>query len=96
MRTIWKHPLMIADAQTIMVPRGADLLTVQYQGSVPTLWMLVDPDAPKVHRTLVIVGTGHPMPAGLGRDQYVGTLVDQEAVISLVWHVFDAGEVGGA
>lgn len=90
-RRIFKYPLMVVDQQTIMMPRGADILCVQMQGEVPTLWAVVDPDwnghpAPEEARTINIYGTGNPMrdPMGL----YIGTV--QQFSGALVWHVFDA------
>lgn len=83
MKTIWKYPLEVTDEQTIMVPKGGRLLTVQVQNGVPCLWALVDPVALKEPRTLYTYGTGHPVgvaTAHLGSYQLDNGL--------LVFHVF--------
>lgn len=91
MKTIWKHPLSIEGSENIIATRkDAEIISADYQGHVPTIWMIVDPDAPVVRRSIVIVGTGHPLPETIG--EHIGTLVDD--AYALVWHVFDAGEVG--
>lgn len=90
---IHKYPLRFGgEANNISMPRGAQLLHVAaqetpvYAASV-CVWALVDPEERMVTRQFLIVGTGHPVPAG----KYVGTaLMDGGA---LVWHVFDRGEV---
>lgn len=92
MLTIYKYPLQIADVQTVMVPEDAEPLSVQLQGDVLCLWMLVDPEAAALPRTIHIRGTGHPI-EGVGEHgligDYVGTV--QMAGGLLVWHVFDEG-----
>lgn len=87
---IWKFPLAIADEQDILMPGDASLLAVQMQHGVPTLWVLVTPDAPTVRRRLRIVGTGHPCD-DVTAAQYVGTFQLHEG--ALILHVFDLGTV---
>jgi len=43
MRTIWKYPLDVVDSQFVVMPLGAEILTVQIQNEEPYLWTLVDP-----------------------------------------------------
>lgn len=93
MKTIWKFPLptlLLSDIVVLRLPTGADFLTLQLQGQVPTLWAVVNDQADFVVRRLVIVGTGHDIPEEVGdtTDSYVGTWQHE----GLVWHLFDLGE----
>ena len=83
MKTIWKYPLEIADEQTLQIPDGAQLLTVQSQDGAPCLWALVDPEAETKLCVLQVFGTGNPV-----QDEgvYLGTFqVLQERFVG---HVF--------
>ncbi len=85
---IWKWTLTAADRQTLMLPTGAQLLTVQMQHGRPQVWALCDDaqDVWKVEpRTIAIYGTGNPMPERPGK--YLSTFqVDDGA---LVFHAFE-------
>lgn len=85
MKAIWKYPLEIRDLQTLMVPEGATILTVQAQHDIPVLWALVDPKAPKVRRDFEILGTGNPVEEG--ERNYIATIQTHGG--QLVWHVFE-------
>lgn len=84
MSAIWKFPLELVDTQTVRMPFGAKILSVQAQYNVPTLWALVEesnmPEAVEVY----IVGTGNP--CHVSADRFVGTVQTHHG--SLVWHVF--------
>lgn len=82
---IWKWPLAITDRQTIEVPAGAKLLTVQMQGDHPQIWALCEETNFLTTREIAIYGTGNPMPDEPG--QYVATFQSHGG--ALVWHVFD-------
>lgn len=85
-RTIWKTTLSVTDRQTLQLPRGAALLTVQMQFDMPQMWALVDPSQPIERRVIRIAGTGHPVDFNC---PYIGTFqLDGGA---LVFHVFDGG-----
>lgn len=83
---IWKWTLQVVDLQSLPIPDGAKLLTVQAQGDMPQLWALVDEKAPIVHRNVASYGTGHPMPDG-DPGAYVGTYQIHGG--ALVFHVFE-------
>jgi hypothetical protein len=86
MKSIWKFPMVTKDVQEIEMPKDAQLLTVQMQGSrSPCIWALVDPAAVKEKRTFRTYGTGHPITSG--GLQYLGTY--QLAGGSLIFHVFE-------
>jgi hypothetical protein len=84
-RTIWKYPLQIG-RNTIQMPAGARVLTVQSQAGTPCLWALVFPHQEQEARVFDLYGTGHPMPANCG--EYVGTVQDYGG--QLIWHIFDS------
>lgn len=96
MSTIWKFPLNlygpdgnVTDRPVVDIPEGALILTLCLQRGQPTMWAVVDPDAPMAQRRFVVVGTGQPMP-----DEptvYVGTWLSDEDG-TFVFHVFDQGE----
>jgi hypothetical protein len=68
--TVWKFPFEVADQVVLRMPEGAEVLDVQAQDGVPTLWAVVDVDAPLVERRFELRGTGHPL-GDIG--PYVGT-----------------------
>jgi len=82
MRTIHKYQIHIADHQTVSMPTGATLLTVQMQHGQPCLWAEVDTSRPEEYVPISMCGTGHPIPAG----RYIGTV----QLDGFVWHYFDA------
>ena len=85
MKTIWKYELETTDGQSIDMPIGAEILTVQMQNGSLCLWAKVDSDAPKERRKILIRGTGNSIGEVVA---YIGTF--QLAVASLVFHVFEA------
>jgi hypothetical protein len=82
---IWKFPLGNGGKQEIIMPKGAEVLTVQTQQTTghACLWAMCDPDGERQVRTFHVVGTGQEMPKDFGR--YVGT-IQQEI---FVWHIFE-------
>lgn len=88
MAQVWKWLLEMTDENTIEMPEGASVLSVQVQHEHPCLWALVRPDAPRIQRRFRIVGTGHEFdPTGL---TYVGTF--QLYGGELVFHLFERGD----
>ena len=84
--TIWKFPLQSVAVQTIELPAGFDILTVQVQNGAPCLWAAVDPDAQKTRAQIRIIGTGHDVPTP-ALDRYIGTFQIDNG--KLVFHVFE-------
>lgn len=88
--TIWKY--ILKPTCTIEMPEGSLILSVQAQLQADgvleevCMWVLVDPDLPKVPREFVVYGTGHPV-----RDdrveKFLGTV--QLSGGKLVFHVFE-------
>lgn len=85
---IWKYQIEITDTQTIDMPKGAQVLAVQVQHGVPCVWALVDPEATAQPLDIHVLGTGHPVPDGIGR--HLGTFQVSDG--ALVFHVFERGE----
>jgi hypothetical protein len=88
---IWKFPLLVTDLQSVALPAGAKLLSVQAQGDMPQLWALVDEMAAIEHRTFATYGTGDPIPSDPGA--YVGTYQIRGG--TLVLHVFETDDQMG-
>lgn len=86
MKTIYKYPLQITDIQDVLLPAGAQLLTVQTQDDCAQLWALVDPSVDKTEKIqLSMYGTGHPIfTSEPGR--HLSTIQLQSG--RLVFHVF--------
>jgi hypothetical protein len=83
-KTIYKYPVAILDEQLILLPVGAEILTVSNDphGAL-CLWAVVNPLNPTIPRTINIVGTGQPMPDA--NVNYITTLY----AANFVWHVFE-------
>jgi hypothetical protein len=80
---IFKYPLTLTDKQTILLPIGAELLTIQNQNGSLCLWASVDEKAFLEARTFAIYGTGNPLPESIGR--YISTV----QMDGFVWHIFE-------
>lgn len=93
MKAVWKFPIEATETQSISMPRDAQLLHVDVQGTgigaQPCLWALVDTDLPRVARLLGTVGTGHESGRIFGMP-HVGSFLLGHG--ELVFHVFDLGE----
>jgi hypothetical protein len=88
---IWKFSLQIADRQTVTMPVGAEILSVQDQAGGLQLWAVVVPEEERREKRVIeIVGMGNPMAdvlaEGLSRVHLATVQVRGGA---LVWHVFE-------
>jgi hypothetical protein len=82
---IWKYTLR-SKRSVIEMPAGAKLLDVQMQFDECQLWALVDEQQAFTEmRTIVLYGTGEPMPADPGN--YIATF--QMRGGALVSHAFE-------
>jgi hypothetical protein len=83
MQTVYKYPLQITDTQEVSLPFGCDVLTagLDPQGA-PSLWATVDTSQPPIPVTVMVVGTGNPIPSTPQR--YISTFTQA----GNVWHVF--------
>jgi hypothetical protein len=85
MKRIYKYPLADSEAQEILLPLGAKILSLQVQKGIPCLWVESNfPCSTYVPVTFITYGTGHGMADRL--DEYIGTyqLYDGD----LVFHVY--------
>lgn len=85
---IWKFAVPITDRQTIDMPQGAQVLSVQMQDDDPCVWALVDPDKPLEPRQFRWYGTGHPF--DIRQHRFVGTVQITTDWRALVFHLFEA------
>lgn len=84
-RAVYKYLLQVANSQTLMLPEGAQILSVQEQHGDVQLWALVDTSRELTPRYIAIHGTGH--------EVYDGDLTHistfQMRGGSLVFHAFE-------
>ena len=81
-RRIYKYVLRLGGE--LELPVGAEILCIQTQYNEPTLWALVDPDAPMESRRIRTYGTGGRVPDNL---EWLGTF--QLDGGGLVFHAFE-------
>ncbi len=85
MRQVWKYPL--DPGQTaIDMPKDAQVLAVQAQGTVPMLWAMVDLEAELERRQFYIFGTGYNIPDDLTLS-FIDTFQIRDG--RYVFHVFE-------
>lgn len=86
-KQIWKYELNTHSQQTIKMPKGAEILTVQNQIGIPCIWALVDPKAEMEDIIIETSGTGQAIGYDMGTSRkYIGTY--QMAGGNLIFHVF--------
>ena len=86
MRVIYKYNLLTSYYQSLMMPSDHEILSVAMQHGMPTLWALVDPEAPNRGCDVYCVGTGQALDSVPGK--YVGTVIDG----MYVWHFFEGAK----
>ncbi len=87
MYRVWKYPIpKLSSVVTLEMPRGAHVLSVAIQHGVVTLWARVgDGTAGTEQRNFRVCGTGHEVPADVGR--FIGTVLTEDG--GLVWHIWE-------
>lgn len=86
-KEVWKFKLSEAK-ESIEMPIGAQILSVQVQSREPHLWALVDPKEANESRCFEVYGTGHPIHYDMAIERnYIGTIQTNEG--RLVFHVFE-------
>ena len=86
-QSVWKYPLEIKKIQQIIIPVESEILTIQIQDNIPTLWALVRPNSPSGRRVIQMTGTGFDDSLRLF-GTYINTVQLQDGT---VWHYFDIG-----
>lgn len=69
---IFKYPLGFDDDQVVALHTGFEILCVQVQNDIPTLWAVVDPDMPSRSIRVWMIPTGN-YPYRMGKSTYIGT-----------------------
>jgi hypothetical protein len=88
-RKIYRYKLNLLDEPTLLMPEGAEVLSVGPPRGYPDaldLWALVEPKNVLKPYRFLIVGTGNSIPDGLGR--FIGTVTMNSGVH--IFHVFEA------
>lgn len=86
MRQVWKYRITPEDNQSIHLPVGAEVLSVQTQNGSPELWCLCNPKETNYEtRHFRLAGTGHPIEEA--NLVFIGTFQLDEG--SLVFHLFE-------
>lgn len=84
MSAVWKYNLLLSKSSLIL-PKGAELLTVQHQNDIPRLWARVDPLAPLESRHIRIIETGEEF------NEPSATHISTWQHGPYVWHAFEVG-----
>ncbi len=87
-RQVWKFPVEFSARFSLPLPKGAEVLHFDMQGTMPTLWALVDPEAEIAPRDFFLRGTGHDIPSPEDLPlKHIGTCLEDGG--RLVWHLFE-------
>lgn len=87
MIAIHKFPLRLVGQQDVPMPVDSNIISVQLQNGVPTIWAEVsaEDDTPVSLQRFLIVGTGD-CSLGLYKErEHLATLQMQDG---LVWHIY--------
>ena len=87
MLRVFKYLVEIGNYFEVELPRSAQILTVDLQGSEIKLWALVDPKRPMIKRRFRLSGTGHPIEEDMENLKYINTFLVHEGAV--VVHVFE-------
>lgn len=83
---IFKYELKMVLDQTVILPYGATILKIDFQGNKPYLWAMVDPEQKVTARLDIgVVGTGHEIPKMI-HNKF--THFETCLVNGFVWHFF--------
>ena len=99
-RKIFRYPIELKETQEILINCACKENSIEYMpirdqiirlGSIrgiPSIWCIVDPDAPKVKLKLKLYGTGWEAPKAKP-ENYIGsiTILDSE-----IYHIFIDGD----
>ena len=83
MRTIYKYPLQIVDKQTVLMPKGAQIIAVMVQKEQLCVWAECNPTGLVEPKTLWLIGTGNSMPTLY--LFHLGSVL----MGPFVWHVYE-------
>ena len=80
---IYKYQITDANQGKIMMPKGAVIISAQYQNGIPTIWAVVDINQELTERRFDIYGTG--MHVDMRGRCHLATVQDG----IYVWHIFE-------
>ncbi len=86
MNKIFKYNLTVEGDFTLVMPKDAQILTIQLQGGDPVLWAIVNPKKEAIVRKFRTIGTGHDI-TNLESLSYIGTYQQYEG--QLICHLFE-------
>ena len=86
MKVIWKFPLIIRNKQTLSLPAGSEILTIQTQRNAPCMWVLLDPTQSFMEERVFITHTTG-MVGVESNEKYIGTYQVDDGYY--VGHVFE-------
>lgn len=86
-QVIFKYPLATVEEQVIEMPKGAEILSLQVQNNLPTLWAMVDTEAPLEGRVFISVLTGGALKVPREGLSFLGTAQMNNG--AFVVHVFE-------
>lgn len=81
---IWKYIMKDYDF-SVKMPKGAQVLSCQMQGDLPSIWILADEDAPKEVRRFIGVETGKKIETFSEKIKFIDTIQDEGTVN----HIFE-------
>lgn len=84
---IFKYPLFTGHGitTTLKIPVNAKLLTIQEQHGITQLWVMLNPLAENVSRSIICYGTGHEIFMESYRLRYIATTKEGP----FIWHFFE-------
>jgi len=89
MKKIFKYPIEIVDAQVLVLPLGAKVVSAIAQGDDLVIYALVEPTVEfKKNIEIRIVGTGHDVTFDLQKFKFLNSISTWGG--RLIWHVFYA------
>ena len=89
-KKIWKYALDIDTTNVVLMPKGAEVLSVGLQNNKPVVWALVDPnEEEKDPKVFYMFGTGEGISLEMNANtRFLGTLQPTEDCIPFAFHVF--------
>lgn len=89
MKKIFKYPIEVVDAQVLVLPLGAKVLSAIAQGDDLVVYALVEPTVEfKKNIEIRIIGTGHDITFDLQKFKFLNSISTWGG--RLIWHVFYA------
>ena len=86
-KVIWKYPLLSTPHQTLHLPKGAEILSLDMQDNIPCMWVLITQQTDLEERHFRTIGTGNLLDDHFtGPYRFIGTYQPQS---NLVFHVFE-------